>query len=475
MSASKERDFLFRTGMYNRRVYAGIQSDRCVVWQPVGKTHFRNHSLCDHACLITHKGVKTGGNYKCDSSFPFADGAKAKFASRETHVKWTKSVAAALPVARDMFFAHHFDRYVDIFQVPPGWAGEIKTILTDPDMKIEGNEFGGSPSMNPGCMGIVGDLKDAGLLVNITDPGRRLMTNEKFRKEFEANPPQILALSFDDIALSEIERFSKMTLDQLKAEWDEVDKIHGQRQKAIEGLWAAEWVREKGLSVKILFNVVIHPGNIGHLNDILRTLWACVPGCLTNPYPAQSFKGADPCWTSESLPALRNHILEFIHGTLNGVPGINNRISYYIMLEAAFRKWWPHNPQLLCRFMSGIGAWDPTLREGAYRYIEVASNADVLPGPFEQLPPPGGHVGSFWNRHLSFSWQLNGQSPEELADVFVNGMVKRGQELRRSTLLYVQTSSIMPRLLLDHLSTELGIPHELVPEYLETRMEFCGF
>jgi hypothetical protein len=467
-----ERTFLVRTGMINQNVFAGIQPDDCVVWQKVSGG-YRNHSLCNHSCVTEVEGEPTGGNYTCDASFVFAKGAKG-FAPREAIVGWTKAVAEAQYVARDMFFANHFARYCEEFQIPPTWADAIKAELTDPDKKVECNRFGGSPEMLKDCTGIITDSKKLGLIVNLTTPGRRLMTDQQFAKDIAADPPQFLAMSFDDVPPNEIARLSKMDREQLKAEWKTIPPHHGQRQKAYEGLYAAKLMKEMGVAVKILFNVVIHPGNIGHLNELLATLTESVPGCFANPYPAQSFGGEFWPWTPESLPALRAHILHFIEGTLNGTPGVTRRISYYVMLEAAFREWGPHDEKRLCQFMSGIGAWDFTLRPGAYRYAQIGKNVEVINRPFDELPYPGGHLSCFWNPGIGLTKQING-STEELADDMTTGMVRRGQELRRGRLVYVQTSNIMPRLALDALSTELGIPTNLVPRYIGTRQEFCGF
>ena len=473
VSTQNERDFLLRTGMINRNVFAGIQADDCVVWQQV-VGGFRNYSLCNHTCVTEIKGKPTGGKYTCQSSFVFANGAKG-FAPREAIVGWTKKVAAAHAVARDMFFANHYDAYCEEFRIPPAWATAIKDELTDPKKKVEVNRFGGSPEMHPQCADIISDCKAEDLVVNLTTPGRRLITDPQFVKDFAANPPQILAVSFDDVDLDEIERLAAMSLDEIKAEWKKISPYHGQRQKAYEGLYAAKLINEMGLSVKILFNVVTHTGNIDHLHNILETLKQCVPGCLVNAFPAQSFAGEPLCWTEESLTALRQHILQLISDTLDGNPLINPRISYYNMLEAAFRLWWPNDKHRLCQFMSGVGAWDFTLRPGAYRYAQIASSTEIVALDRDQLTSPGGHLGCFWNPHLSFSEQIDGNI-EELAHAMTVGMVARGKELRAANKLeYVQTSNIMPRLALDTLSLELGIPIELVETYLETRLEFCRF
>ena len=468
----RERDFLLRTGMVNSNVYAGIQPDDCVVWRRV-PGGYQNFSLCNHTCVTEVNGKPTGGNYVCDASFVFASGAKG-FAPRQAIVGWTRSVAAAHAIARDIFFEYHFNDYCDEFCVSSSWAEAIKLELTDPNKKVEVNRFGGSPEMLKECAGIIADCKQAGFIVNLTTPGRRLMIDAQFVKDLAADPPQILAMSFDDVGPDEIKRLAKMDLDAIKAEWKTISPHHGQRQKAYEGLYAAKLMLEMEVPIKLLFNVVIHPGNIRHLDNLLATLSECVPGCFANPYPAQSFNNEPPCWTVESLPALRAHVLHFIEGTLAGTPGITRRISYYNMLEAAYRKWFRKDPKRLLEFMSGIGAWDITLRPGAYRYAQIGKSTEVINRPFEELPLPGGHLGCFWNPILGLPKHVNG-SIEELAETITMGMVKRGRELRRGRLEYVQTSNVMPRLAFDTVSTELGIPFELVVEYIRTRKEYCGF
>jgi len=367
-----------------------------------------------------------------------------------------------------MFFARHFATYCEEFHIPLAWADAIKAELTDPNKKVEVNRFGGSPEMLKDCPAIIADCKVAGLVVNLTTPGRRFMTDQQFVEDIAHNPPNILAMSFDDMNPKELERISKMSLDEIKAEWKTVSPLHGQRQKAFEGMYAARIMRDMNVPSTVLFNVVIHPGNVGYLNDILATIVECVPGSLANPYPAQSFGNDASCWTLESLPALRSHVTGFIHGTLEGRPGVTRRLHYYMTLESAFRKW-KHDPKRLCEFMSGIGAWDSTARPGAYRYAQVGKNTEVLDVPQDRLPVPGGHLGCFWNPGWALSEHV-GDNVEELAETMLTGMVKRGQELGG-----VRKSNIMPRLMFDVVATELGLPTELVPEYLATRREYAGF
>lgn len=467
-----EREFLVRTGMLNANVYAGIQSDDCVVWKRV-PGGYQNFSLCNHSCVKDVGGKATGGNYVCDASFVFAEKSPARFAPREAIVKWTRNVARAHAVAREIFFVQHFNAYCEEFRIPAGWADAIKTELNSPDKKVEVNRFGGSPEMLRECSGIIADCKAEGLIVNLTTPGRRFMSDSQFVSDIAANPPQMLALSFDDVGPEELKRIAAMDLEQIKAEWRTISPHHGQRQKAYEGLYAAKLMRQMNVSMKILFNVVIHPGNIGHLDDLLATLTECVPGSFANPYPAQSFDNETSCWTLESLPALRAHIRRFIEGTLAGTPGITRRLAYYIALESACRRW-SSAQERLAAFMSGIGAWDFTLRSGAYRYAQIGKNMDIVELPFGNLPFPGGHLGCFWNPAIGLRQHINGNT-EEIGETLVTGMVKRGEELRKGKLVYVQTSNIMPRLMFDVLSTELGLPRTLVPVYIRTREEYCGF
>jgi hypothetical protein len=468
------KDFLLRTGMINATVFAGIQPDDCVVWRKL-PSGYQNFSLCNHSCVTEANGKPTGGNYICDASFVFADGAKARFAPQREIVNWTKTVAVAQALARDMFFAKYSNHYCEEFKIPRSWACAIQAEITSADKKVEVNRFGGSPEMLPDCAGIIADCKEAGMVVNLTSPGRRFMTDKQFVQDIALNPPNILALSFDDMESVELTRIAKMDLDAIKSEWKTVSPLFGQRQKAYEGIYASRLMRDMGVPIKILFNVVIHPGNVGHLDDILATITECVPGSFANPYPAQSFGCESSCWTSESLPALRSHVLNFITGTLEGRQGVTKRLHYYIVLEAAFRRW-SDNPKRLCEFMSGIGAWDFTLRPGAYRYAQIGKNMEVLNVRSEELPLPGGHLGCFWNPILGLPEYVHNSSLEETAETLLTGMVKRGQQLATSQLCpLIRKSNIMPRLMFDMVATELGLPYDLVPEYLATRQEYAGF
>lgn len=464
-----EREFLLQTGMINRSVFAGIQPDDCVVWRKVEGGGFQNASLCNHDCLVTLYGKPTGGNYACDASFSSNLGARARFAPREAIVRWTLNVARAHAVARDMFFANHFDRYCEEFQISPSWAEAIRSELTAGDKMVEVNHFGGSPEMLPDCADIVADCKAANLVVNLTTPGRRFMLDNKFAADIVADSPHMLALSFDDVGRDELVRLAGMDLDGLKAEWKKVSPHHGQKQKAYEGFYAARLMRERGIPVTILFNMVIHPGNIKHFESLMEVLSECIPGCFANPYPAQAFEGKPPCWTLDSLPFLRAHIVSFTERMLQKTQGITRRLHYYVVLEAVFRKWRRCDPERLIEFMSGQRAWDCTKRPGAYRYVQVGRNREVVNTLFDKLPIPGGHIGCFWNPHWALREQVNGNA-EQLAEFMLTGVVELGKRL-----FDVPKTSIMPRLMFDMVSTELGLPEELVPEYLATRREYAGF
>lgn len=466
-----ERNFLRRTGLTNEAVFAGIQPDDCVVWRRLPVGGFQNFSLCDHSCVVQVKGKLTGGSYDCGASFVYAKGSSSMFAPKEAIIAWTNNVAAGLALARDMFLDRYFNPYCEEFHISPSWAGAIRAELSDPKKTVEANRFGGSPERVEGCPEIVAAGKKAGFLVNLTTPGRRWMIDREFAEKM-ATPecsPNILAMSFDDMSPEDLYRITRMDLDAIKAEWKTVSPLHGQRQKAYEAIYTARLMRQMNAPAKMLFNVVAHAGNIQYLNDVLATILECVPQSLANPYPAQAFGNAPPCWKPESLPALRAHILNFIEGTLVGRPGVTRRLAYYMMLEAAFRKWEKTDPNRLCEFMSGIRAWDSTLRPGAYRYAQIGKSIDVLDLLPDQLPLPGGHLGCFWNPGWAFSEQV-GDNVERLAETMLTGMVARGQEFPE-----MNKSNIMPRLELDQVGTEQGMPPELVPTYLATRLEFAGF
>jgi len=463
----KERDFLLNTGMINRTVYAGIQPDDCVVWKKV-QGGYQESSMCNHSCVIEVNGKPTGGNYICEASFVFAKGSLPRFVPRETIVRWTRIVAVAHALARDMFFERYFNTYCEEFHIPPSWADAIRYELTSLDKKVEVNRFGGSPEMLRDCAGIISDCKKYGLVVNLTSPGRRFMQDAQFIEDICRNPPHMLAMSFDDMDSKEIFKISKMSLGEIKNGWKKISPLHGQRQKAYEGFFTARLMQQMNVPVTIMFNVVIHPGNVNNLDNILTTITECIPGSLANPYPAQAF-GSDPvCWTSESLPALHSHIINFIEGTLQGRVGITRRLHYYMALESAFRKW-QHNVTRLCEFLSGIEAWDSTARPGAYRYAQIGKNMKILGLDADKLPVPGGHLGCFWNPSLGFSEHIDDLTVEQVAETMLTGMVKHGREL------LTRKSNIMPRLMFDVVSTELGLPSELIPEYLNTRLEYAGF
>jgi hypothetical protein len=477
---TREQEFLLKTGMVNKMVYAGIQPDDCVVdVEALGGHH--EARICNHNCTT---------EYVCGASYSLNRGAKPNFASRETIVGWTLRTARAQEIARDIFFERHFNAYCEDFQIPPSWAAAIKAEITSPYKKVEVNRFG-TPEMLRDSPEIIGDCKEAGLIVNMTTPGLRFMHDAEFVKKIADNPPHMIAVSVDAVGVNELPIFGQMDLQQLKTECRRVAPHHGQRRKAYEGFYTALLMRRMQVSTTMLFNMVVHESNVDYFTDILDVLGETIPNSLANPYPAQAFPEPNtnfadvpPCWKLESLPALSRLVQYFIDRTLRRPKGITSRLHYYIVLESAFRKWGKCDQERLAQFMSGIWAWSQTRRPGAYRYAQIGNNPHFVPsGSLVQIgdrptdrskrPSPGGHFGCYWNPVWAYKDQVP-DNPEEIADRLMTGVVERGRQFAEQGHGR-HMSNIMPRLMFDLVTTELGLPLDLIPEYLATRMEIAGF
>jgi hypothetical protein len=444
--------------------------------QPGG---YREASVCTFNCTT---------DYVCGGAKSLNRGAKGNFPTDDEIVEWTLRTAKAQAIARDMFFQVHFDRHCEVFKLSPSWAKAIRTNRTDPAMKVEANQFG-TPEMLPRAPEINSRLKQGGLVVNMTTPGLRFMYNDDFAKRIAANPPHMIAVSVDAVGVDELPLFARMDIDKLKAGLKEVPPMYGERQKAYTGFGTALLMRQMNVATTILFNMVIHEGNVGHFTDILDILEACVPGSLANPYFAQAFPlpnsdfaAVPACWRPEHLPAIEHLVDYFIDRTLNRPKGITSRLHYYRVLKAAFRKWGKSNPERLADFMSGIWAWNQTRRPGAYGYAEIGLYPHFVPdmvqigngGANGSKPRKvGGHIGSYWNPVWAYPEQIP-VDPQEIAEILLTGVVERGRQFQAMGFGR-HICNLMPRLMLGILETEAGLPVELIPDYLAMRLEHDGF
>lgn len=509
-------DRLYRYGGMDRGTFAGTQFDIMQTIQHLPSGKVRDRSMCEHICrkfvwIPDHearkagkvgamKKVLTGGCYACGAAATSNKNLDASsLVPLELLIEWMKKEAAAQKIFHELFMGEPFRQYCEEFEVGKDAQAAIRYVFEQAKL-IELNTFGGSPGMNKAALKFIGWAKQNQMRANLTDTGRQFLINPDFVNDFLADPPHVLALSFDDLTPTELKQLYSCSYQELRDLWNKSMKeepYHGQKHKAYEGVYTGKLVTEKLVTGKanpqilVMFNAVIHPGNIDHMPELVETIASLMPRSRLNLYPAQSSFDEDPaeripCWEPEHLPKLEKNTQWLREETLAGNPNLTARLHYYHMLLANFDHF-RDEPHILCERMSGFDTWRPDRRPGALRYSEISGSAtewgntaiDLSTGRSKKsvLPSgskihPGGHpMSSYW-----YQWtvdggkQLHEYSPEELAKERLTGKIPTLPEHTKAF-----RGHIMPRLTYINVSTELGMNAEVLPHYLKYRRQDFGY
>lgn len=477
--------FMHRTGMINARVFGGTQPD--ITRVPQMKDGVKvDGEYCDHNCLIEKDGIATGGHYFCTASSLLNPGIDRKgLAPPEVVIPWLKTLVAGSHLARDRYMINVFPQHCAEWEIPPAVAEDVRIGLTHPDKKVEINLFGGDPLKQPQIWEIVSEMQrpENGALVNVTATGRDLLMQPRLLEGMISAPPNVFALSFDDLTASELRQLNGMTTEALRAKWVQslkTEKYHGQRHKALEAVQVARIITEKGLPTMLLFNMVIHGGNVDHFNEMVETLGELYPKSMGNPYMAQgSMNHQRPAYTLGEIKKFRLLNDWLIAQTLAGHPNINRRLHYYLFMKAIFETW-SDQPEILADWIFGYEAWKCYKNPGATRYVQLGGSSKpwsdlglVQIGSASEAKRkihPGGHLSCFWNGVTVTQDNQLGTDPAAVADYILGGAGKLAAASKKPC-----PGCIMPRLIFDFLGLQDGMNDLLKKEYLVLRRTYTGF
>ena len=463
------RERLERAGMLGDLF--GIQFDLNAAWREQSG-ELTGASFCDHNCTTE------AGNYNCLAATTLNGGIQPKsLAPASAVIRAFDTLGSGIEMAKAEFFSGAFQAYCDALHIPADAAVAMEEAFRQPGYEV--NLFGGNPELHPEVTTIIAALRNAGHRVHLTTTGGRFMRDRRFLDEIIAHPPSLIALSADDFENGDdIRALAAMTADELKAAWKQVPRIHGQRRKAIEAVYAAKLAAETDGFPPILFNMVLHNGNIGVAHDIIGALTDTFPGVRVNPFPAQSafYYGEDAALAAEHAGKLRDFADHMIHAqaaSLNGegaspyVP----RLHYWLMLRAVF-DWAGNDGTRAMDMICGNGIWQCYRAAPAGFYLQAGLGPDgEIRGDARQLP--GGHLGCFWNRQtVTDSGQLWDESMKPPA-------VARYIQVGKTTLAAASAKPCpgcaFPRLTGHIISTESGIDQRILPFYLVRRQTVLGF
>ncbi len=457
--------------------FGGIQYDLNSAWRRLPTGAQMNAHLCDHNCTIQVDGVTTGGNYICPASLSLNHGVSRRtLAPAAVILSSISALESGINQARSTFFDEHFGNYCAQFHLPAPIAAAMQSALDQP--QIEVNLFGGNPEMHPEILTVIRELRGMGHRVHFTTTGRRFMREPEFVAGLVEHPPTMIALSADDFEnAAHIERLAQLNRADLMQEWKKIQWQHGQRQKAYEAMYVAKLAAERGDFPPLLFNMVLHPGNLPHAWGIISALIERFPGVLVNPYPAQSaFLHEEPALQAEHMLMLRDVIEDMLAIQIAAIQAgkkptpLVPRLHYWLMLRAAFDLA-GDDMHRASRLITGEGIWRCYQSSTAGRYLQVGmgTHQQFQPTPTDH---PGGHLGCFWNNETVTK---NDQKAWHMQPDAVTTYIQVQKPALGRAAPTPCPGCAFPRLTYDMLATETGMSAELLPFYFKRRRETLGF
>jgi len=445
---------------YIYKVCSGLQFDLNTVIKKTKRGYEEGH-FCDHNCGLDC------GNYQCPAAFTENKGVDISSTMKFEEVLKALEVALkGLELANIEFLKRGLADHARNFNIPKTVQSEIEATLKNGGFEL--NLFGGNPELHPNFVEIIKSAKNMGWTVTTTTTGKKFMYDADFTERFLENPPNLLAMSADDyVNTDELEELMAMSTDDLKKYWQKANPLYGQRKKAYESLYVAKLAKSINKFPKLLFNIVIHPGNLPYIFDFVDILSRNFPKTLINPYPAQSsFCYQNPVWQPNHLPALER-VVNFMIQKQEGAnkSSFVPRVHYWLALKSIFLA--ETTDRERCSLLSGH-AWNCYKSATAGRYLQASSSETVRQKNFSA----GGHPGCFWNRKTvtDASKQLWTIKTKDVATY----LLEQKATLSKSTTNPCP-GCIMPRLMFDGISTESGLSPILVPTYLKLRKEHHGF
>ena len=448
------RDKLYSLG-FIYPVSSGIQIDVNAV-QAAGQTEA---SLCDHNCT-----AEVGG-YDCPAAISKNRGLKASgLATEHAITAWiSKAVAGIRSTQEEYAGGGRFANHCRDFKIPTDVATIIAAALESG--KIEVNLFGGNPELHPRIVAIIRTLKAWGLRVNLTTTGGRFMRDAQFTQEIFADPPDVLALSADDLKPGELKYLLGLDLNGLKSAWKKIPADHGQERKAVEAIHGARLFQDHHGPPLILFNMVLSRTNIHHAREITDILEEALPRTIVNPYPNQEgFHHGYSFFTNDELRVFESLVDWAITRHVEGGRFVK-RLHYWLLMKSVFETW-RNEPQRIARAVAGYGIWRCYARTGAGRYVQIGRAPREHKSEQKQ---PGGRLGCFWNDE-TVTETVQVETAQQVSDFILGGNTRLSEHSLRQC-----PGCAMPRLLFDLPTLESGMDAELIPEFLRLRRQHAGF
>jgi hypothetical protein len=222
----------------------------------------------------------------------------------------------------------------------------------------------------------------------------------------------------------------------------------------------------------ILFNVVLHRGNLERAEEILDCLAKHVPSAVLNPYPAQTaFLGRPSELQTVHLRRLQRLAELAVQVHTDRLLGralrwnLAPRLGYWILVLSLLGEDLQH--AAIANRVGGDGVWRCYTKRGAGRCVQIgAAGLETSPDAIA-----GGHLGCFWNNSAITDnrqvWSLN---KSEVADWILNGRQRTAERAADPC-----RGCLFPRMSMDAVSLELGLQPSVVDRYRQLRFQYIGY
>lgn len=448
---------------------AGIQFDVMVALAKLNHELRKNAGLCDHNCT-----VEVGG-YDCGMAKTKRPGQISikSLAPAEVIIGSLKIIIAGLKDFNSEFVNDQIHKLAEIGAFPRELVVEFKKIILNQEIIL--NLFGGNPELHPEIFQIIRGAKERGLSVNLTTTGGMFM-NDTFAKKLIHEPTDI-ALSADDFESAEqikkLARLVREDKEAFKKTWLSIPALFGQKRKALEAIYAANFFHENGIQKDVLFNMVIHKGNINSLFELIEALKTEFPNVKINPFPAQeAFYRGQSGFHSSDIDLWRKIIDDMIEAHLENEPWISKKFHYWIFLKAGFELY-SAKPDRFFSFLSGYESWQCYSENvGAGRFVQVGGSPELIEG--DRNVTAGNHLNCFWNGETIYnpSGQAFDLTPEQVSEHIKSSM--REAYLRNQD--HACAGCNFPRLnALDEMVIVAGMNPEVLSKYKEIRRSYLNY
>lgn len=456
--------FLKGQGMIS--VSGGAQIDLNIAQRNLGGGKWQDVHSCDHDC----RGV-----YDCPAAISVNRGVdRSKQIPLGVLVRSVENIASGLFSAnKRLVHSGLFSQYCAAFHIPPDVAVVYRNNLMKRSFEVN---FFGNPEMYEQLSQAISLMNDRGYVVNVTTTGRKIMRDLEFRRAFKLAGPRVLAMSYDFSSPEEVRRFGSMESDEILTEMrDRIkfrrEKFSGQRFKVYESAFVAKLAEEEGGFPQVVFNLVLHSGNMEKGKEVVHALMESFTGVKVNPYPAQfAFYGERSNYSEGDVRSFS----EFVDFALREHLDLNRnslvrRLQYWLMMKAVIEVSGGNSSDIAER-IGGRELWDCYSSPGSGRYVQAGGSFEVRE---QRRIEQDLHLNCYWNSGTinCDNIPVHEMPPKEVSNYILTG-ARRIAVLRESPCV----GCAMPRLNFDELSLVAGIRDEAVRNmYLGLRKKVVGF